>query len=380
MLLIKNAYIKTMASEDIPSGSILIDDGGKIAAIGKDVTAPEGTEIIDAGGRLATPGLIEAHAHLGLGMAGEISDSNPSASSSTTPQFRVIDAICPTYDVFKLGLSGGVTTACIGPGSANAVAGAFVAVKLYGDCIDDMVIKDPVAMKCAFGENVKSTNSSKGRLGKTRMGIAADIRELLFKSREYLNAKEEGKDPSFNMKYEAMIPVLKREIPLKAHAHRADDIFTSIRIAKEFNLKLTLDHCSDGTLIADLLAAEGYPAIVGPAFGSISKIELAHNSYKNVPALYNAGVKLCITTDASVVPIDKLPTCAGYAVREGLPLEAAWRAITINAAEIMGIADRVGSLEVGKDGDVVIWESDPISDVCSSALMTLVDGKVVYER
>ena len=379
MLLIKNAYIKTMAGEDIPSGSILIDDNGRIAAVGEAV-APKGAEIIDAEGKLVTPGLVEAHAHLGLGKAGEISDANPTTAGSTTPELRAVDAICPQYDVFELALSGGVTTACIGPGSANAVAGTFAAVKLYGDCIDDMIIKDPVAMKCAFGENVKSTNSAKNRLGSTRMGIAANIRELLFKSIEYLNAKEGGKNPTFNMRYEAMIPVIKREIPLKAHAHRADDIFTSIRIAKEFNLKLTIDHCSDGCLIADLLAKEGYPAIVGPAFGSASKIELAHNSYKNVPMLYNAGVSLCITTDASVVPIDRLSMCAAYAVREGLPHDVAWRAITIYPAEIMGIADRVGSIEVGKDADVVIWESDPISNMCSHALMTLLDGKVVYKR
>ena len=380
MLLIKNAYIKTMAGEDIASGSILIDDGGKIAAIGEDICAPADCETIDAEGRLVTPGCVEAHAHIGLGVAGDPSDTNPTQAGSTTPQLRAIDAICPTNENFYLGLSGGVTTACIGPGSANAIGGTFAAIKLYGECIDDMVIKDPVAMKCAFGENVKSTNSGHGRLGKTRMGIAADIRELLFKSLEYLNAKEAGKNPSFDMKLEAMIPVLKREIPLKAHAHRADDIFTSIRIAKEFNLRLTLDHCSDGCLIADILATEGFPAVVGPSFGAPSKIELAHNSYKNVPALYNAGVSICITTDASIVPLDKLPMCAGYAVREGLPHDVAWRAITIYPAEIMGIADKVGSLEVGKDGDLVIWESDPISNICSSALLTIVDGKVVYKR
>ena len=378
MLLIKNGYVKTMAGDDLDGYDLLIDDNGKIAKIEKNIPENSECEIIDAEGRLVTPGLVEAHCHVGLEGGKEGNDFNEKGNP-LTPQLRAIDAICPQYDVFKNGLRGGVTSVCTGPGSANAIGGTFAAIKLYGECIDDMVIKDPVAMKCAFGENVKSTyGQALGTCPVTRMGIAAVIREHLYKVKSYMEAKEAGKNPSFDMKLEAMIPVLKREIPLKAHAHRADDIFTAIRIAKEFNLRLTLDHCTDGSLIADELAEEDYPVLVGPSWGSKSKIELFGKTFKTPADLYNSGLKICIITDASVVVIEKLSFCAALAVKEGLPEEAAWRAITINPAEVMGIADRVGSLEVGKDGDVVIWESNPITDVCSAVYKTLVNGKVVY--
>jgi imidazolonepropionase-like amidohydrolase len=242
-----------------------------------------------------------------------------------------------------------------------------------------MIIKYPLAMKCAFGENPKrfyGQGSKKSPM--TRMGTAALLRELLFKTRRYLADKEEGKNPGFDMKLEAMIPVIKGELPLKAHAHRADDILTSIRIAKEFGIKLTLDHCTDGALIADELAKEGYPAFIGPSLGNKSKIELANKSFDTPAALYAAGVSVSIITDAPVIPLQHLPMCAGLAANAGLPADEAWRAITINPAKATGIADRVGSLEVGKDGDVVIWTADPITTVGAAAYMTVVDGKIVY--
>ena len=265
------------------------------------------------------------------------------------------------------------------PGGANVVGGTFTAIKLSGNRVDNMVIKDPVAMKCAFGENPKGAYGQSGNKAPvTRMATAAMLRELLFKTKNYLEAKEAGENPKFDMKLEAMLPVIKKEIPLKAHAHRADDIFTAIRIAKEFDLKLTLDHCTDGSLIADELAAEGYPAFVGPSFGGKSKVELLHKEFKTSSVLYNAGVPFSIITDAPVTPIQYLTMCAGFAVKSGLPYEEAWKAITVNPANQTGIGDRVGSLEVGKDADIVIWDDDPLSVIGAEAFVTLIDGRVVY--
>ena len=210
------------------------------------------------------------------------------------------------------------------------------------------------------------------------MATAALLRELLFKSKNYLEAKESGKEPAFDMKLEAMIPVMKKEIPLKAHAHRADDILTAIRIAKEFGLKLTLDHCTEGALIAEELAVEGFPAFVGPSFGSKSKPELSKKSFKTAAILDQAGVDISIITDAPVIPLDYLPMCAGFAVSAGLSENSAWKAITINPAAANGIDDRVGSLEVGKDADVVIWDKNPLFNIEVFAHTTIIDGKVVH--
>ncbi len=381
MLLIKNGYVKTMAGADIPNGCVLIDDCGKIAAVGTDICA-EGASVIDAGGRLVTPGCVEAHCHIGVDnskMRWEGMDYNE-MSDPVTPHMRAIDGINPIDETFPLAISHGVTTACTGPGSANVVGGTFAAIKLVGNRVDDMIVKSPLAMKVAFGENPKGCYGQRG--GKTpitRMATAALLRELLFKARNYVQAKENGKDPNFDMKLEAMIPVIKKEIPLKAHAHRADDIFTAIRIAKEFDVDLTLDHCTDGELIADKLASEGYPAFVGPTFGGKTKIELSNKSFTTPAALHRAGVPISIITDAPVIPLEYLPMCAGFAVNAGLDYDEGWRAITINPANQTGIGDRVGSLEVGKDGDVVIWQDDPLKVVGTKAYVTVVDGKVVYQ-
>ena len=381
MLLIKNGKIKTMAGADFENGSVLIDDFGKIAAVGADIEC-EGAEVIDAGGRLVTPGCVEAHCHIGVDnscMRWEGDDYNE-WSNPVTPEMRAIDGINPIDETFAQAIRGGVTTACTGPGSANVVGGTFAAIKLAGKRIDNMIVKNPVAMKCAFGENPKSVYGQNGRKAPvTRMATAALLRELLYKTREYAEALENGENkPKFDMKLEAMLPVIRKEIPLKAHAHRADDILTSIRIAKEFDVALTLDHCTDGALIADELAKEGYPAFVGPSFGNKSKPELANKSYETVGALNAAGVSVSIITDAPVIPLENLPMCAGFAVGAGLPYEDAWRAITVNPARDTGIGDRVGSLEVGKDVDVVIWTKDPLVNIGAEAYVTVVDGKVVY--
>ncbi|MBE6897111.1 MAG: amidohydrolase [Ruminococcaceae bacterium] len=383
MLLIKNGYIKPMVGEDIENGCVLIGDDGKIVSVGKDISVDGNVSVIDAGGRLVTPGCVEAHCHIGVhnsAMRWEGADYNET-SDPITPQMRAIDGINPMDEAFDLAIKNGVTTACTGPGSANVVGGTFVAIKLVGKRIDNMIVKDPAAMKCAFGENPKGVYGQNSRKAPvTRMATAAMLRELLFKAKNYYEAKQNGKDPSFDMKLEAMIPVIKKEIPLKAHAHRADDIFTAIRIAKEFDVLLTLDHCTDGELIADELAMEGYPAFIGPSFGSKTKIELNHKDFKTSSALYKAGVPISIITDAPVIPLQYLPMCAGFASDAGLPYEEAWKAITINPATQIGIGDRVGSLEAGKDGDAVIWQADPLKTVGASAYITVVDGKVVYSE
>lgn len=376
MLLIKNGRIKPMVGEEFENGYVLIGNDGKIVSVGKDIDETADMTVLDAGGRLVTPGCVEAHCHVGLGdLSG--GDCNES-TNSITPEIRAIDGINPQNEAFKNAIKGGVTSVCTGPGSANIIGGTFAAIKTYGNRVDDMIIKNPVAMKIAFGENPKKDYGRGAKSPRTRMGIAALLREFLFKAQKYYTDKKEGKDPAFDFKLEAMLPVMAGEIPLKAHAHRADDIFTAIRIAKEFGLKLTIDHCTDGALIADELAKEGYPAFIGPSMGGKSKYELWNKGFKTPAVLHSVGVDIAIITDAGVIQIEYLPLVAGMAVKEGLPLDEAWRSITINAATLTGIGDRVGSLEVGKDGDVVIWQADPLREVGAAAHITVIDGKVVY--
>lgn len=381
MILIKNGQIKTMAGVEYQNGSVLIGDDGKIASVGEYIEETADMQVIDAGGRLVTPGCVEAHCHIGVhnsAMRWEGADYNEK-SDPVTPQMRAIDGINPIDETFENAVKGGITSACTGPGSANVVGGTFAAIKLVGKRVDNMIIKNPVAMKCAFGENPKGAYGQSGsKAPVTRMGTAALLRDLLRKSHNYFVAKEAGENPGYDAKLEAMLPVIRKEIPLKAHAHRADDIFTSIRIAKEFDVLLTLDHCTEGALIADELAKEGYPAFVGPSFTSKSKIELSNKTFETPATLYAAGVPISIITDSPVTPIEHLPMFAGLAVAAGLPYDEAWKAITINPANQTGIGDRVGSLEASKDGDVVVWTADPLTTIGAGAWMTIIDGKVVF--
>ena len=379
MLLIKNGHIKPITSPEIENGCILIGDDGKIAKIGKKIAAPKGCTVIDAEGRLVTPGIVEAHCHIGLdGIATREKDYNENLNP-IVPNVQALDAIDPTEEGLKNAIMGGVTCGCVTPGSSNILGGYACAIKFHGIRVDDMVVKNPVALKAAMGENPKKRHGATNKKPPvTRMGIAAMLREELQKAVNYRNAKATGKD-CFDAKYEAMIPVVNGDLTLKIHAHRADDIFTAIRIAKEFKLKISLDHATEGGLIAEELAKENIPLIVGPSWGGKSKQELDNKSFATAGILHNAGCKVCITTDAPVMPIDKLPMAAGLCAAEGLPMEAAWKAITINAAEVLEIADRVGSLEVGKDGDVVIWTANPLTTIGGKAYTTILDGKVVYQ-
>ena len=381
MILIQNAHIMPIVGPELPNGCLLVEDG-RITAVAPHIDAPEGCTVIDAGGRLLTPGCVEAHCHIGLDnecLRWEGMDYNEIVDP-LTPQLRAIDSINPQDGAFPNALRGGVTTACTGPGSANVVGGTFTVLKLAGKRVDNMLLKEPAAMKCAFGENPKGCyGQGLKKSPMTRMAVAALLRELLFKTRRYRDDKLAGKNPPFDMKLEAMLPVINGEIPLKCHAHRADDILTAVRIAKEFGVKATLDHCTDGELISDELAKEGLPVFVGPTLGSKSKAELRHKSFTTPGALYHAGLTVSIITDAPVIPLEKLPMCAGLAANAGLPMEEAWRAITINPARSLGIDSRVGSLEPGKDADLVLWTADPLTTIGAEAYCTIVDGKVVYQ-
>ena len=383
MILIKNGTIKTMEGPDITNGEILID-GEIIKKVGKNIEVDEDVEIIDASECIVVPGLIDGHCHLGMweeGIGFEGADGNESVDP-VTPQMRAIDSINPMDEGFKLAREGGVTTAVTGPGSANVIGGTFAAIKTYGNRIDDMIIKYPTAMKIAFGENPKRVYNEKDKSPITRMATASILRETLFKAQKYYEDFERGKKepddkPEFDMKLEALLPVMDKEIPLKAHAHRADDIFTALRIAKEFNLDITLDHCTEGHLIADELSKENKAALVGPSLSEKSKYELKNLTFDTPRILQEAGVLIAIITDSPVVPLQYLTLVAGLAVKSGLKEEEAWKAITINAAKITGIDDRVGSIKEGKDADIVIFEGNPLRNIDSKPKKVIINGKII---
>ena len=385
MLYIIGGKILTMAGEVWEKGYICIENG-KIRELGpmKDgapFPLPEGgAEVINALGLLVMPGLIEAHCHMGIteekkGMEGD--DCNETVDP-VTPYLRAIDAINPMDAAFDDAVRAGITSAMIGPGSANVVGGTFAFVKTCGRCIDDLIVCAPAAMKIAFGENPKVNYSGQGKSPATRMAIAAMLREELFKARRYYDKKCAGmKREEEDFRYECWIPVFEKKIPLKAHVHRADDIQTAIRIAKEFGLDMTLDHCSEGHLIAEQVKKSGFPAIIGPDLSSRSKIEVQNMAFKTIGVLNQAGVKTAITTDHPVSQIQTLPICAGLAVKSGLDEMEALKAITIYPAQICRTDHRVGSLEAGKDADIAIFDDLPLK-VSSKTMCTIIDGQIVY--
>lgn len=385
MLYIIGGRVLTMSGEIWEKGYICIEEG-KIKDLGAmkngapfPLQSGSGMEVINASGCIVMPGLIEAHCHMGIteekkGMEGD--DCNETVDP-ITPYLRAIDAINPMDAAFDDAVRAGITGAMIGPGSANVVGGSFAFVKTHGRNIDKLVIKNPAAMKVAFGENPKVNYGGQGKSPATRMAIAAMLREELFKAFQYREKKKKGdlKEPDF--KYECWLPVLEGEIPLKAHVHRADDILTAIRIAREYRLKMTLDHCSEGHLIAREVAESGFPAIVGPDLASRNKIEVQNMAFKTVGILNKAGVKTAITTDHPVSLIQSLPICAGMAAKAGMEEMEALKSITTYPAQICGVDHRIGSLEKGKDADIVIFNGNPL-EVATKAMCTLINGEIAY--
>jgi len=389
MLIIRNAIVNTISGGAIENGFVAINDG-KILKTG-GVPVPDellkGAELLDANGMELYPGFIDAHSHLGMwedGVGFEGSDGNESVDP-VTPQMRAIDAINPMDRTFEEARAGGITATATGPGSANVIGGQFAVIKTWGICIDDMIVKAPCAIKCAFGENPKRTYNDREESPVTRMGTAALLRENFIKAKEYFEKKklaetdEDADKPDFDFKMEALSEVIEKKLPIKAHAHRADDIMTAIRIAKEFDLDMTIEHCTEGHLIVDRLKKENFAPIIGPSLSERSKFELKNLTFKTPGILSNAGIKIAIMTDHPVIPIQYLPLCASLAVKAGMKRIDAMKAITINAAEIIGVGDRIGSIEEGKDADLVLWDRDPF-DAHSEVIWTMIDGKVVYER
>lgn len=378
MLLIRNGLIFDAVHREPYTADILVKDG-KIAEIGAGLTADCPT--FDAAGLHIYPGFVEAHCHIGLdgsGIGFEGDDCNE-MTDILTPQLRAIDGIYPQDPTFREALEAGVTTVCTGPGSANVLGGQFAVIKTAGHRVDDMIVRPFAAMKCAFGENPKRCYRDKNNY--SRMSTAAKLREALLRAQEYDAKKQAAGDdpakrPPLDVKLEALLPVLHGEVPLKAHAHRADDIFTAIRIAKEFGVRLTLEHVTEGHLIAEDLAQEDYPMAVGPSLTHASKFELRNKTFTTPGILAKAGCRVSIITDSPVIPQSYLPLCAALAVRAGMDPFDALRAITIRPAEHIGAADRVGSIECGKDADFVVMDG-PWDAVSSGVKAVFVNGEKV---
>lgn len=384
MLAVINARLETVSHGIIENGQMLVENG-KIKAIGHNLVVPAGAKVLDAAGRTVTPGVVEAHAHVGIGEQGlgwEGQDTNE-ATSPVTAWCQAIDGINMCDSAFDDFRRAGITSVNVPPGSANIIGGTTVALKCKGTIVDDAVIKNPTGMKAAMGENPKNVYGGRKQSPSTRMGNAAVLRETLLKAKQYMekldNAKTEQEKPKYDKQYEAMLPLMRKEIPLRIHCHRADDITTSIRIMNEFGLPYTLEHVTDGYLLVDLLKQSNASSAVGPTMQYGSKVENRERDFRTAVALARAEVPFCFTTDHAVVAGQYLITTASLAVGWGMDRDVALRAITLSGAEHAGIADRVGSLEIGKDADFVIWSGDPL-EFTTFADVTVIDGEIVYER
>ena len=379
MLLIQHGLLYTMEEKEPVYADLLIRDG-KIFDIAPTITPSDDMEVLDATGLLVFPGFLDAHSHIGISeeKVTGIGDECNENTTPATPYLRAIDSIHPMDSAFHNALASGITGAMVGPGSSNPVGGQFAFIKTHGRCIDDMIVLAPAAIKIAFGENPITTYGMNGNAPSTRMGIAGVIREELFNAKQYLASTPADSDEK-NFRLESYRGLFEKKIPLKAHVHRTDDILTAIRIAKEFDLDLTLDHCTEGHLIAEEIADSGFPAIVGPSMSARSKKEVSESDFKTAGILKKAGVTVALTTDHPVCRLQYLPLCAALAAKEGLSEYDAFRAITIDAAKISRVDHRLGSLTVGKDADLCLWDGNPL-DIRSSVVKTLIDGKVVWEK
>jgi len=379
LLLIQNGTVYTM-EENKPKQLDLLLHNGKIKKIAKKIEQTDQMKQVDATGLRIYPGFIDAHSHIGISeekISGQGDESNEN-TNPVTPTMRAIDAINPMDSAFHNAIAAGITGVMVGPGSANAIGGQFAFIKTDGRCVDEMVVLAPAAIKIAFGENPMTTYGLNGNIPSTRMGIAALIREELFRAQQYLQTtKEDASETDFTL--ETYRPLFEGKIPLKAHVHRADDIFTAIRIAKEFGVRLTLDHCTEGHLIAEEIARSGFPAIVGPSLASRTKKEVSLSDFKTAGILQNAGVCVALTTDHPVSRIQYLPVCAGLCVKEGMDELGALRAITIDAAKICGVDHRLGSIREGKDADLILCNGNPF-EIKTSVVMTIIGGRIVWKK
>lgn len=383
MLAITNGRLYTMASVDpeIDGGTILVDNG-KIVAAGRDVSVPADAHVVDAAGAVVTPGLIDAHTHLGVYNQGypDADQDGNEMMGAITPHVRVVDSIYQHDEAFADAVAGGVTCVQILPGSGNTIGGQGAIVKTRSDIVDRMLVKAPSSMKAAFGENPKGTYQGSAKTHFTRMGNAALMREAFVRAINYREKRDaalaKGEYAERDLACEALLLVLDEGLPLSAHAHRADDIATVVRIAEEFGIAYTIEHCTEGHLIKEWLAEKKVRAAVGPTLTERGKLELRNKSWVTPAALHAAGVHVCLTTDHGVVPIEHLKVCAALACSAGLPYMEALRAVTARGAEHLGIDDRAGSLEPGKDADIVVWSGDPL-DARTAAKTVLIDGRIV---
>ncbi len=397
-----------VTSESIKDGFILIDENGKIAKIGKSKDIPNNVEVINAKKLIAFPGLIDSHCHAGvfeesIGMG--LQDGNE-GTDPITPHIRALDAINPIDKGLRRALAGGMTTLCIAPGSGNVVGGQMTTIKIHGKILDEMIIQENSGMKCAFGENPKRLYGGKNVTPSTRMGSLGLFRQLLIETQNYMikwkdyenklkEYKKEIKEyetkkekdnkkpikpvkPEKNIKYEAMVPVMKKEIPLRAHAHQANDIITAIRLANEFDLKIYVDHCSEGYLITDFLVKNKIPAIIGPTMSYKSKIETRNKTWKSIGELYNAGILVALTSDHPVTHCQYQFIYAILSHREGLSRQGAYEILTINGAKILGLEGKIGSLEEGKDADILLLNGDPL-DARTKVMKVFIEGEKVFD-
>ena len=376
------ATVLTGTGERLKKATIVIEEG-KITQIGTDIKIPKKAEVIDLTGKIVTPGLIDAHVHMGTyneGFPESMQDANDMVEP-ILPQLRILDALYPGDTSFDDALAGGVTCVPTLPGSGNVIGGQGAILKTKRDIVESMVIQAPSGMKAALGENPVRVYSSKGKLPNTRMGSAWLMRDAFVRAQNYRDKAKaaHAKNEPFerNLGMEALGDVLDGKVTYRVHCHRMDDIQTAVRVAEEFHLKLTIEHCTEGHLIASWLGAKKAYAAVGPTLSAKVKIELRNKSWDTPLVLWKAGVHFCIITDHPVVPIEHLSVCASLAVRAGLPPEEALKAVTLYAAEHLGIADRVGSLEKGKDADIAVWDGEPL-DSRSRVVKTFINGELVY--
>lgn len=378
---IHNGRVKTMVGREF-IGSILIENG-KIIDLGERLRVPDNAQVIDAEGCYVLPGFIDAHCHVGIGE--EIyrleGDDINEMTEPVTPELRALDGINPDDEGFRDARLGGITAVFTGPGSANVIGGTGLVMKTAGRVIDKMILREPAGLKIAFGENPKAVYGEQKKMPMTRMATAALLRQALVDAQTYREKLKAGesdpeKKPERDLGMENLVRVLEGEVPLRAHAHRADDIMTALRIAKEFDVQIIIEHCTEGHKIAAELAEYGCPAVVGPSLINRAKVELKEKSFKTPGVLAKAGVKVAIMTDHPVIPLEQLTLSAALAVKDGLDEEEGLKAITINAAEILGVEDRIGSLETGKDADIVIWSGHPFT-LMARPVVVMIDGQVV---